>query len=84
RAIGETMAVLMVAGGSANIAFSFLKPVRTMTATIAAEMAETVVGSEHYYALFGIAIVLFLLTMAFNIIAQHISNRFHKRFTAVK
>jgi len=84
RAIGETMAVLMVAGGSANIVFSFLKPVRTMTATIAAEMAETVVGSEHYYALFGIAIVLFLLTMAFNILAEHISSRFHKRFTAMK
>ncbi len=84
RAIGETMAVLMVAGGSANIVFSFLKPVRTMTATIAAEMAETVVGSEHYYALFGIAIVLFLLTMAFNILAEHISYRFHKRFTAMK
>lgn len=84
RAIGETMAVLMVAGGSPNIIFSFLKPVRTMTATIAAEMAETVVGSEHYYALFGIAIVLFLLTMAFNILAEHISSRFHKRFTAMK
>uniref|UniRef100_A0A7V0Z5P2 Phosphate transport system permease protein n=1 Tax=candidate division WOR-3 bacterium TaxID=2052148 RepID=A0A7V0Z5P2_UNCW3 len=84
RAIGETMAVLMVAGGSPNIVFSFLKPVRTMTATIAAEMAETVVGSEHYYALFGIAIVLFLLTMAFNILAEHISSRFHKRFTAMK
>jgi phosphate transport system permease protein len=84
RAIGETMAVLMVAGGSANIVFSFLKPVRTMTATIAAEMAETVVGSEHYYALFGIAIVLFLLTMVFNIIAENISHRFHRRFTAMK
>ncbi len=84
RAIGETMAVLMVAGGSANIAFSLLKPVRTMTATIAAEMAETVVGSEHYYALFGIAIVLFVMTMIFNIIAEHISHRFHKKFTAVK
>ncbi len=84
RAIGETMAVLMVAGGSPNIVFSFLKPVRTMTATIAAEMAETVVGSEHYYALFGIAIVLFLLTMIFNILAEHISSRFHKRFTAMK
>ncbi|MEO0161440.1 MAG: phosphate ABC transporter permease subunit PstC [candidate division WOR-3 bacterium] len=84
RAIGETMAVLMVAGGSANIAFSLLKPVRTMTATIAAEMAETVVGSEHYYALFGIAIVLFFMTMIFNIIAEQISHRFHKKFTAVR
>lgn len=84
RAIGETMAVLMVAGGSANITFSIFKPARTMTATIAAEMAETVVGSEHYYALFGIAVVLFIMTITFNIIAEHISNRFHKRFTAVR
>ncbi len=84
RAIGETMAVLMVAGGSANIVFSLLKPVRTMTATIASEMAETVMGSEHYYALFGIAIVLFVITMLFNIIAENISHRFHKRFTAVR
>ncbi|MGQ9534073.1 MAG: phosphate ABC transporter permease subunit PstC [bacterium] len=84
RAIGETMAVLMVAGGSANITFSIFKPARTMTATIAAEMAETVVGSEHYYALFGIAVVLFIMTITFNIVAEHISNRFHKRFTAVR
>ncbi len=84
RAIGETMAVLMVAGGSANIAFSIFKPVRTMTATIAAEMAETVVGSEHYYALFGIAVVLFLMTLTFNIVAEQISHRFHRKFTAIK
>lgn len=83
RAIGETMAVLMVAGGSANIAFSLFQPVKPMTATIAAEMAETVVGSDHYYALFGIAVVLFLMTLTFNIVAEHISYRFHKRFTAV-
>lgn len=84
RAIGETMAVLMVAGGSANIAFSLFKSVRPMTATIAAEMAETVVGSEHYYALFGIAVVLFLMTLTFNIVAEQISHRFHRRFTAIK
>jgi len=84
RAIGETMAVLMVAGGSARIALSFLKPVRTMTATIAAEMAETVVGSEHYYALFAIAIVLFVSSITFNLIAEQISYRFHKRFTATR
>lgn len=84
RAIGETMAVLMIAGNAAYIAFSFLKPVRAMTATIAAEMAETVVGSEHYYALFGIAIVLFLLTLTFNLIAEYISHRFRKRFTMAR
>lgn len=84
RAIGETMAVLMVAGNSADIAFSIFKPVRPMTATIAAEMAETVVGSEHYYALFGIAVVLFLMTLTFNIVAEQISHRFHRKFTAIK
>ena len=84
RAIGETMAVLMVAGGSARIAWSMLKPARTMTATIAAEMAETVVGSEHYYALFAIAIVLFVSSIIFNLIAERISYRFHKQFTATR
>jgi phosphate transport system permease protein len=84
RAIGETMAVLMVAGGSPRIVLSFLKPTRAMTSTIAAEMAETVMGSEHYYALFGIAIVLFIMTLGFNLIADRISYRFHQRFTATR
>jgi len=84
RAIGETMAILMVAGGSPRIVFSFLKPVRAMTSTIAAEMAETVMGSNHYFALFGIAIVLFIMTLGFNLVAENISHRFHRRFTATK
>jgi phosphate transport system permease protein len=84
RAVGETMAVLMVAGGSARIAGSFLVPVRTMTATIAAEMAETVVGSVHYFALFAMAVVLFILSVGFNLIAERISYRYHKRFTATR
>lgn len=84
RAIGETMAVLMVAGGSGQILFSYLKPVRAMTSTIAAEMAETVVGSDHYHALFGIAIVLFGVTLGFNMLASRISSRFHRRFTATR
>jgi phosphate transport system permease protein len=84
RAIGETMAVLMVAGGSPQLVLSFLKPTRAMTSTIAAEMAETVIGSDHYHALFGIAIVLFIMTLGFNLIADRVSNRFHKRFTCTK
>jgi phosphate transport system permease protein len=84
RAIGETMAVLMVAGGSPRIVLSFLKPTRAMTSTIAAEMAETVLGSNHYHALFGIAIVLFIMTLGFNLIAERVSHRFHQRFTALK
>jgi phosphate transport system permease protein len=84
RAIGETMAVLMVAGGSPRIALSIFTPARAMTSTIAAEMAETVMGSTHYHALFGIAIVLFMMTLAFNLAAEHVSHRFHRRFTALK
>ncbi|MDA0242112.1 MAG: phosphate ABC transporter permease subunit PstC [Chloroflexi bacterium] len=70
RAIGETMAVMMVTGNAANIpAFGggmFFQPVRTMTATIAAEMGEVASGSLHYSTLFGIGIVLFLITLAIN------------------
>lgn len=69
----------MVAGGAAVIPKTILKPVRPMTASIAAEMGEAPVGSEHYHALFGIAIVLFIITLAFNITADFISSRFKKR-----
>jgi len=79
RVIGETMTVLMVAGGAPVIPHSFFQPVRTMTATIAAEMGETVVGSAHFHALFAIAIVLFLITLSFNILADILSQRFRKR-----
>ena len=76
RAIGETMTVLMVAGGAAVIPHSYLEPVRPMTATIAAEMGETPMGGAHYHALFAIALVLFLTTLVFNIIAEIVSRRF--------
>lgn len=76
RAIGETMTVLMVAGGAAVIPHSFLEPVRPLTSTIAAEMGEAVMGSPHYSALFSIGLVLFLVTFVFNIIAELVSRRF--------
>lgn len=70
RAIGETMAVLMVTGNAANIpkfgANLFFQPVRTMTATIAAEMGEVAQGSVHYQVLFAIGILLFLITFSIN------------------
>ena len=73
RAIGETMAVMLVAGNAANIPAlgpeMFFEPVRTMTATIAAEMGEVAQGSLHYSVLFGIGIVLFLITFAINSLA---------------
>lgn len=78
RAMGETMVVLMVAGGAAMIPTSLFDPVRPMPASIAAEMAEAPFQSEHYYALFAIAIVLFLFTLAFNVIAEHISHKYRQ------
>ncbi len=78
RAIGETMVVLMVAGGAAMIPGSVFDPVRPMPASIAAEMAEAPFRSDHYYALFAIGIVLFLFTLCFNIIADAISHRYRQ------
>ncbi len=76
RAIGETMVVLMVAGGAAMLPESIFDPVRPMPASIASEMAEAPVGGEHYYALFATAIVLFLFTFIFNVIADHIAYKY--------
>lgn len=70
RVIGETMAVMMITGNAAVIPHSFFVPVRTLTATIAAEMGEAVVGSEHYFALFAIGIVLFVISFAINVTAD--------------
>ena len=80
RAIGETMAVMMVTGNAAVLPTSLasiLQPVRTMTATIAAEMGEVARGSTHYHALFGIGIILFVLTFVINLAAA--SAIFQKR-----
>jgi len=80
RAIGETMAVMMVTGNAARMPLSLdslFRPVRTMTATIAAEMGEVAQGSTHYHALFGIGIILFLLTFIINLAAS--STIFKKR-----
>lgn len=76
RAIGETMVVLMVAGGAGALPESVFDSVRPLTATIAAEMGETPFGSSHFHALFAIAAVLFIMTLAFNLVADHISYRF--------
>lgn len=76
RAIGETMAVLMVTGNAANIpelgAGMFFQPVRTMTATIAAEMGEVAQGSVHYRMLFAIGIILFVITFGINSLAARV------------
>jgi len=75
RAIGETMVVLMVAGGAAVLPDSLFGPIRPMPASIAAEMAEAPFRSHHYHALFAIAMVLFLVTLLFNMLADHISHK---------
>lgn len=75
RVIGETMAVMMITGNSARIPTTLLQPVRTMTATIAAEMGEAVQGSPHYSALFAIGIVLFLITFVINLTADFFLHR---------
>lgn len=82
RTIGETMTVMMVTGNAPILPSSFqalFMPIRTMTATIASEMGEVATGSEHYHVLFFIGIVLFLFTLAVNIIASNISSRKLKR-----
>lgn len=76
RAIGETMVVLMVAGGAAAIPHSIFDSVRPMPASIAAEMGEAPYRSGHYHALFATGIVLFFITLAFNLVADYISNKF--------
>jgi phosphate transport system permease protein len=78
RAIGETMVVLMVAGGAAMIPESIFDPVRPMPASIASEMAEAPVGGDHYYALFATGMVLFIFTLIFNIIADHIATKYRR------
>lgn len=76
RVMGETMVVLMVAGGSTVLPKSIFSPVRPLTGNIAAEMAETAVGSAHYHALFAIGIILFILTFVFNLLADYLSKKY--------
>ncbi|HOM27877.1 MAG TPA: phosphate ABC transporter permease subunit PstC [Deltaproteobacteria bacterium] len=76
RAVGETMTVLMVAGGAAVIPRNLFDPVRPMTSTIAAEMGEAVMGSLHYSALFAVGLILFLITLGINIVAELISRKY--------
>lgn len=80
RVIGETMAVMMITGNAGAIPTTLLMPMRTMTATIAAEMGEAVHGSEHYFALFAIGIILFCITFLINMTAGlFIKNKARQR-----
>ena len=85
RAIGETMAVMMVTGNAPRIPTGlrdFFLPVRTMTATIAAEMGEVAQGSTHYHVLFMIGLILFALTLLINIVASIVVIKSGRRHDA--
>jgi phosphate transport system permease protein len=82
RAIGETMTVMMVTGNAPVLALtlgSLFSPVRTMTATIAAEMGEVANSSVHYHVLFFIGMLLFLISLAVNVAASSVVFRARKR-----
>lgn len=81
RAIGETMAVLMVTGNAAVIPTSIFNSVRTIPATIAAELGEAPSGEAHYQALFLLGCILFLITMVISVAAEMISKK--KNFKSV-
>jgi phosphate transport system permease protein len=70
RCIGETMAVLMATGHAARIPHGVFDPVRTITATIAAELGEASSGGTHYQALFALGILLFAVTLVVNLVAD--------------
>jgi phosphate transport system permease protein len=76
RVVGETMAVMMVTGNAAVISFNPFTSVRTMTATIAAEMGEVTFGSHHYMALFWVGIVLMLMTFLLNMVSYRVLKKY--------
>lgn len=78
RALGETMTVLMATGNAAAIPKGFLDSVRTITATIAIEMGEVPYQTTHYFALFAIAALLFLITLIVNLLGEYFANRLRK------
>jgi len=78
RALGETMTVLMATGNAAVLPRGFLDAVRTITATIAIEMGEVPYQTTHYFALFAIAVVLFLITLSINLLGEYFANRIRK------
>ncbi len=79
RAIGETMAVLMVTGNAAVIPHTLFEPVRTIPATIAAELGEAPAGGAHYQSLFLLGCILFVITLAVSITAESISKKQRKQ-----
>ncbi|GAB7016437.1 phosphate ABC transporter permease PstA [Methanogenium cariaci] len=84
RAVGETMAVLMVTGNAPIIPdplYDVLSPIRTLTGTLGIEMGETAIGSTHYHALFGVALLLLLITLVVNLSAMQVLRRIRAQQT---
>lgn len=79
RALGETMIVLIASGNAATLGWSPLDPVRTITATIAAELGETPFGGHHYRILFLLGTLLFVMTFAINFAARHVLSGLRRR-----
>lgn len=82
RAIGETMAVMMVTGNAAIIPkpiTNVFSPIRTITGTLGIEMGEVAYGSTHYHALFGLALILFAIILVVNVIANSILGRLKEK-----
>jgi phosphate transport system permease protein len=81
RAVGETMIVLMASGNAALISPSALDSVRTLSASIAAELAEVVFGSAHYSVLFFLGAILFLATFVINVVAGALADGLRRRLS---
>jgi phosphate transport system permease protein len=79
RVIGETMTILMATGCATAMPHSIFDSIRTFTATIAIELGEVPYNTAHYHALFGIGLVLFLITFAVNLIADICLSRYQCR-----
>ena len=81
RAIGETMTVLMATGNAPAMPDSFFDSIRTMTATIAIELGEVPYGTTHYYAIFAVGTVLFLMSLSVNLIAELVTAKYRDQRT---
>ncbi|HEX9763980.1 MAG TPA: phosphate ABC transporter permease subunit PstC, partial [Candidatus Acidoferrales bacterium] len=84
RAMGETMIVLMASGNAAITSWNFAEPVRTLSATIAAELGEVVFGSPHYHVLFFVGTLLFLITFLLNYLGTMLVNRLRQRLSGAE
>jgi phosphate transport system permease protein len=84
RAVGETMIVLMASGNAAITSLEFAEPVRTLSATIAAELAEVVFGSAHYHVLFFIGTLLFTITFVLNWVGTVLVGRLRCRLAGAE